>query len=138
MANTRTTTSRKPRTAARAASRPPTGRQDTEADEPETSAAEAQEAEAEGQYVTALLCSEELQIIPPGQWRQSWQRLLNQGQVDAFAEKVVHPDDLEAFFEIDPTNNELGEFIADAAQQAGESLGKSPGPSTSPRRTRRR
>jgi hypothetical protein len=138
VANTRTTTSRKPRTAARAASRPPTARKDTDAAEPDTSPAQAQEVEADGQYVTALLCGEELQIIPPGQWRQSWQRLLTQGQVDAFAEQVVHPDDLEAFFDIDPTNNELGEFIADAAQQAGESLGKSPGPATSSRRTRKR
>lgn len=139
MANTRTSTSRKPRTAARAASRP-TARKEAEAntEEVEVSPRQAQEIEAEGSYVTALLRGEELQIMPPGEWRQSQQRLLNQGQVDAFAEEVIHPDDLELFFELDPTNNELGEFVADAARQAGESLGNSRGPATSSRSTRRR
>jgi hypothetical protein len=142
MAGTRSTsTSRKPRTAARAASRPPTrssAETERDLDEEPLSAAEAQEIEAEGQYVTAELCGEELQIIPPGLWRQSWQRLLNAGQTDAFAEKVIHPDDLELFIEIDPTNTELGEFVGEAARAAGESLGNSRGPAPSSRRTRRR
>jgi hypothetical protein len=139
VANARTSTSRKPRTAARAASRPTSRKEvETNTEEVEVSPAQAQEIEAEGTYVTALLCGEELQIMPPGAWRQSQQRLLNQGQVDAFAEEVIHPDDLELFFELDPTNNELGEFVADAARQAGESLGNSRGPATSSRHTRRR
>ncbi|MGW4493740.1 hypothetical protein [Streptomyces sp. NPDC004376] len=100
--------------------------------------ADAQEIEAEGQYVTALLCDEEVRVIPPGAWRQSWMRLLNQGQFDAFADKVIHPDDLDVYEEIDPTNDEFGEFVNDASLQAGESLGKSRGPSRSQRRTRRR
>ncbi|AWT47529.1 hypothetical protein HXP45_01460 [Streptomyces actuosus] len=94
--------------------------------------------EATDGYVTALLCGEELRVIPPGQWRQSQQRLLNMGQIDAFAEAVIHPDDIDLYFELDPTNEEIGEFVADAAQQAGESLGKSRGPAPSSRRTRRR
>jgi hypothetical protein len=139
MASTGSTSSRKPRSAARAASRPATRKTaEVEPGEVEVSPAVAQEIEAEGAYVTALLCGEELQIIPPGQWRQSQQRLLNQGQVDAFAEQVVHPDDVDLFFELDPTNNELGEFVADASRQAGESLGNSRGPAPSSRRTRRR
>lgn len=143
MANTRSSTtssSKKPRTAARAASRPATTRRAVEpdVDEVEVSAAEAQEIEAEALYVTAFLDGEELQVIPPGSWRQSWQRLLNAGQVDAFAEKVIHPDDLDLFFEIDPTNAELGAFIDEASRNAGESLGKSSGPARSSRRTRRR
>lgn len=132
-------TSRKPRTAARAASRPATRRPvEPDVDEVEVSPAEAQEVEVDSPYVTATLDGEELQVIPPGSWRQSWQRLLNQGQVDAFAEQVIHPDDLDLFFEIDPTNAELGVFIEEASRQAGESLGKSRGPARSSRRTRRR
>ena len=139
MANTpRTTTSRKPRTAARAASRPPTRASVEPEPQEETSAAEAQEIEATDGYVTALLCGEELRVVPPGQWRQSQQRLLNMGQIDAFAEAVIHPDDIDLYFELDPTNEEIGEFVADAAQQAGESLGKSRGPAPSSRNTRRR
>lgn len=143
MATTRTTstsTSRKSRTAARAASRPATTRAvepDDDFDEPGVSAAEAQEIEAVNKHVTGLLCGEEVRIVPPGAWRQSWQRLLNQGQIDAFAQIVLHPDDYELYVELDPTNDEFGELINDAAERAGESLGKSSGPAPSSRRTRR-
>ena len=144
MANTRTTTgstSRKPRTAARAASRPATTRraaEPEEVDEEQVSPAEAQETEAVNKYVTALLCDEDVRIIPPGAWRQSWQRLAAQGQIDAFAQIVLHPDDYDLYLDIDPTNEEWGEFVTDAAERAGESLGNSRGPAPSSRRTRRR
>ena len=130
--------SRKPG-AAQAAARPAASRRKTEPDEePEVTAAEAQEIEAEGHYVTGLLCGEEVRIVPPGAWRQSWQELLNSGQIRAFMEIVLSPDDFELFVELDPTNDEVGELIQDAAQRAGESLGNSRGPAPSSRRTRRR
>jgi hypothetical protein len=144
VANTHTTTSRKPRTAVRAASRPsprPVAEPDVddlEGDEPGVSEAEAQEIEAEGHYVTAALCGEDVRVIPPSAWRLSWQRLLSAGEIDAFADKVLHPDDVELLDEIDPTAEEFGQFIADAGQRAGESLGKSSGRSRSGRRTPRR
>jgi hypothetical protein len=138
-----TASSRKPG-AARAAVRPATSRrvvdevEEQDIDEVEVSAAGAQEIEAEGHYVTGLLCGEEVRIIPPGAWRQSWQELLNTGQIRAFMEIVLSPDDFELFVELDPTNNEVGELINEAAERAGESLGKSSGPAPSSRRTRRR
>ncbi|MFJ9633836.1 hypothetical protein ACIRU8_39690 [Streptomyces sp. NPDC101175] len=139
MANTRTTTSSKPRSAARAASRPATSRQPVEPEvEEELSAAEAQEIEAEGHYITAELCGEEFRVIPASGWRTSWQRLLNAGQIDAFAEKVFPPEDYELYLELDPTIMEFIEFTQEVGQQAGESLGKSSGPAPSSRRTRRR
>lgn len=101
-------------------------------------AADAQEYEAGGHYVTADLCGEPVRIIPPGAWRQSWMRLLNAGAFDQFAEQVIHPDDIDLYEEIDPTNDEFGEFVAEAATRAGESLGKSRGPAPSRRSTRRR
>jgi hypothetical protein len=107
-------------------------------DETDVTAADAQETEAEGHYVTASLCGEELQIIPPGAWRQSWHRLLNRGMFDEFAELVLHPDDVDVYFDIDPTNDEFNDFVTDAASQSGESLGKSRGPARSSKRTRRR
>ncbi|WP_328336725.1 hypothetical protein [Streptomyces violaceus] len=141
MASTRntTSTSRKPRTAARAASRPATTRRpEPDVEETEVSAAEAQEIEAEGHYVTATLCGEEVQIIPPSAWRSSWQRMLNEGDLDGFAEKVLAPDDYEFYLELDPTIVEFMEFTQEAAAQVGESLGNSRGPAPSSRRTRRR
>jgi len=144
VATTRNTgsTSRKPRTAARAASRPATTRRaepDVEPDEDvEVSAADAQEIEAEGHYVTAELCGEEVQIIPPSAWRSSWQRMLNQGNFDGFAEKIFHPEDYDYYLEVDPTIVEFMQFVEDAAARVGESLGNSRGPATSSRRTRKR
>ncbi|MFE6429377.1 hypothetical protein ACFVOB_28450 [Streptomyces rochei] len=132
MANTNS--SRKPRTAARAASRPAT----RPASEPEVTAADAQEIEAEGHYVTAELCGQDVRIVPPAAWRVSWQRLLTQGLIFEFAEKVLHPEDYEFFEELDPTAQEFQDFVTDAGERAGESLGKSEGPSRSGRPTRRR
>jgi len=142
VANTRSSTtsgSRKPRSGARAASRPSTRKQAApEVDEAEVTAAEAQELEAEGHYVTAELCGEEVQIVPPAVWRSSWQRMLNQGNFDGFAEKVLHPDDYQFYLEADPTIAEFVEFTQEAAERAGESLGNSNGPARSSRRTQRR
>lgn len=135
------TTSRKPRTAARAASRPATTRRvepDADVEDVEVSAADAQEIEAEDKYITVQLCGEEVQIVPPSVWRSSWQRMLTQGDFDGFAEKVFHPDDYEFYLEVDPTIQEFLEFAQDAASRAGESLGNSRGPAPSSRRTRRR
>lgn len=141
----RKTTSRKPRTAARAASQPATTRRapEPDVDDVEVSAADAQEIEAEGHYVTAVLvgaddAEEEVRIIPPGAWRQSWQRLLNGGQVDAFAKIVLHSEDYDVYVDLDPTNEQFGEMVGEAAERAGESQGNSRGPAPSSRRTRRR
>jgi hypothetical protein len=101
-------------------------------------AAVAQEIEARGHYVTASLCGELVRVVPPGAWRQSWMRHLNEGRIDAFAEQVIHPDDIDLYDELDPTNDEFGQFVADASELAGEPMGKSGGPSRSSRRTRRR
>lgn len=138
MASSGTSSSRKPRTAARAASRPATSRRAVEPDEPEVTPAEAQEIEAEGHYVTAELCGEEVQIIPPSAWRSSWQRMLNLGDLDGFAEKIFHPDDYDLYLELDPTIVEFIEFTQEASARIGESPGNSRGPATSSRRTRRR
>lgn len=136
------TSSRKPRTAARAASRPATTRRvepdaEPEVDDIEVSAAEAQEIEADG-YVTAELCGEEVQVVPPSMWRASWQRALNQGDIDFFAKKVFHPDDYEFYLDIDPTIEEWLAFVDDASTKSGEPLGKSRARSRSGRPTRRR
>ena len=132
--------SRKPRSAARAASRPAaprTVRAQDDFDAPDVTDAEAQEIEAEGHYVTTELCGQEVQVIPPSAWRASWQRMLQQGDLDGFAEKVLHPDDYDLYVELDPTIVEFMEFSQEAASLAGESLGKSRGPAPSSRRTRR-
>jgi len=106
--------------------------------EEELDAAAAQELEAEGHYITAELDGEDIRIVPPGAWRQSWQTALAAGNLVYFVEHVIHPDDLDLYFEIDPTNDEFDAFITEAGRRAGESLGKSRGPGASPRRMRRR
>lgn len=130
--STRKTTSSKP-PARRAAPRATPA-----VDEDYPGEAEAQEIEAEGHYVTALLAGEQIRIVPPGAWRQSWQTALTRGEFGVFSEHVIHPDDLDLYEDIDPTNDEFEAFVTDAAGQAGESLGKSRGPGGRSRRTRRR
>jgi hypothetical protein len=133
--------SRKPRSASRAAARPTVSRAVEpveDFDEPDVTEADAQEIEANDRYVIGDLCGEEVRIIPPGAWKQSWRRLLMAGQIDDFADIVLHPDDYELYEELDPTNDEFGDLVNTASERAGESLGKSRGPAPSSRRTRRR
>lgn len=107
--------------------------------ETDVSAAEAQEIEANaGHYVAADLCGKRLRVVPPGAWRQSWQRKLRQGDFDGFAEEVFHPDDVDTYFDLDPTNDDFGAFVEAAARAGGEDLGKSSGPRASSRSTRKR
>lgn len=135
----KTATSRKPRTAARAASLPATTRRSAEpGDDVEVTEAEAQEIEAEGHYITATLCGEDVQIVPPSAWRVSWNRMLMQGLIDEFAEKVLAPEDYEFFVEIDPTAEEFQDFVQEASDKSGEPLGKSGPRSRSGKPTRRR
>lgn len=136
-----TTNTRKPRTARPARELAPVAPESPDEyddEEEETDAADAQEIEAEGHYVTAMLADEEIRVVPPGAWRQSWQTMLAAAQFNGFAKHVVHPDDLDLYFEIDPTNDEFEAFVGEAARRGGESLGKSRGPARSSRRTRRR
>jgi hypothetical protein len=100
--------------------------------------AEAQEIEATGHYVTNELCNEKLQIVPAGAWRQSTMRKLKANEMDDFMEDVLSPESYEAYLDLDPTNDELGEFINAAGEASGESVGKSSGPRPSSRSTRKR
>jgi hypothetical protein len=108
------------------------------APEPEVSPAQAQEIEATGHYVTAVLCDTEVEVVPSGAWRQSSMRKLRLGDMDAFMEDVLSPDSYELYVELDPTNEEINDFMETAGEVAGESLGKSGGPKASSRTTRRR
>lgn len=100
--------------------------------------ADAQEAEALGHYVAADLCGKALEIVPSGAWRQSSMRLLRAGDLDAFLEEVLSPESYETYLDLDPTNDEVGDFINGAAAASGEPVGKSSGPKRSPRATRKR
>ncbi|MFF3324972.1 hypothetical protein [Streptomyces sp. NPDC002889] len=104
----------------------------------EVTPAEAQEIEATGHYVTAELCGEKLELVPPGAWRQSWQRKLKAGDMDEFMECVLSADSYGLYLDLDPTNDEIGEFLNSAGEAAGETVGKSSGLSRSSRTTRRR
>ncbi|MEV0917830.1 hypothetical protein AB0I93_26680 [Streptomyces sp. NPDC049967] len=100
--------------------------------------AEAQEIEATGHYVKAVLGDEVLEIVPPGAWKQSWQRKLKAGDMDAFLEDVLSPDSYELYLDLDPTNDEVGELLNAAGEASGEPVGKSSGPRPSSRSTRKR
>jgi hypothetical protein len=104
----------------------------------EAGSAEAQELEATGHYVTAEIGNQKLQVIPPGAWRQSWQRKLKAGDMDAFMSEVLSPDSYDIYLELDPTNDEIGDFLNRAADLAGEPMGKSSGSRASSSSTRRR
>ncbi|MFJ8016246.1 hypothetical protein [Streptomyces sp. NPDC096339] len=105
---------------------------------PEVTPAEAQEIEASGHYVAAELCGKALEVVPSGAWKQSTMRMLRSGDIDAFMERVLSPDSYDLYLDLDPSNDEVGAFVADAGEASGEPVGKSSGPTASSRRTRKR
>lgn len=139
MAATRSTSTRKP-AAPRASRAPrelaPSVREDVIDDD--LDAADAQEAEATGRHITVALCGEPMRVVPAGAWPVSTQRALRQGDFDTYMALVLHEDDYDLYEELDPTLDEINQFIEDAGNLSGESQGKSRGPDTSSRRTRRR
>ncbi len=107
-------------------------------------AANAQEAEAdlEDGYVTVPLAghdgvSKDVRCVPSGRWRASALRALNSGDIDAFMEVNLHPDDFEIYEDLDPDMDGFGKFVADVGRLSGEALGKSSGRSRSGSSTRR-
>ncbi|MFJ6636569.1 hypothetical protein ACIQMR_35175 [Streptomyces sp. NPDC091376] len=103
-----------------------------------TTPAEAQENEATDGYGTAKLLGKELRVKNVAQWRPSYLRALRLGDYDTWAAGALHEDDVQTFIDLDATFEEINEFTADAMNAAGETPGKSGGPSTSRRSTRKR
>lgn len=111
-------------------------------------AARAQEIEAatpDG-YVSAVLTGTvdgldvdaDVLALMPGRWKASTMRILREGEMDAFMEAILTVDGYETYLELDPTQDQLGEFMADLSRVAGETVGKSSGRPGSSRRTRKR
>ncbi|WP_435246333.1 hypothetical protein [Streptomyces sp. NRRL F-5630] len=100
-------------------------------------AAEAQEADATGHYISAELCGETVEMVPGGAWRQSAMRALRDGDFDRFFESVMSPASYERYLDLDPTNDEVAELM-ETAGASGEAAGKTSGPRQSPRPTRKR
>jgi len=115
---------------------------------PATEAARAQEIEAATPtgYVSAVLTGAidgrevkaDILTLLPGRWKASPMRILREGEMDAFMETILTEDGYDTYLELDPTQDQLGEFMADLSKVAGESVGKSSGRPGSSRRTRKR
>jgi hypothetical protein len=101
---------------------------------------EKQELEALGDYVVVPLPNStiEVRVLPQIKWRMSVMRLLNDGNLDGWAEAVIHPDDLDEFMDADLDMGEFSDFSEEAARRSGDSLGKSSKRSRSSRGTRTR
>jgi hypothetical protein len=98
-----------------------------------------QELEALNVYISVPVSADvKVRVKPQIEWRMSTMRLLNAGDLDGWAESVIHPDDLDTFIECDLTMGEFGKFSEDAARLAGDGLGKSSERSRSSKSTRAR
>ncbi|MEU7039838.1 hypothetical protein AB0A77_02115 [Streptomyces varsoviensis] len=104
----------------------------------DTTAAQAQENEALGGYVSGILDGVELHVRPAGQWRPSHLRALRAGDYDTWAYGVMPEADAETFIELDATFDDITAFTTAVMESAGEAPGKSGGRSRSSRNTRKR
>jgi hypothetical protein len=80
----------------------------------------------------------EARVKPQIDWRMSDIRALNKGDLDAWAESVIHPDDLDEFLDLDITMAEFQTFADAAAALTGDDMGKSKRRSGTSRSTQRR
>ncbi|MEU0937572.1 hypothetical protein [Embleya sp. NPDC005971] len=80
----------------------------------------------------------EVVALMPGKWKASTMRVLQQGDMDAFMAAILTPDSLDAYFDLDPDQDQIGDFMADLSAKAGESVGKSGGRRKSVTRMRRK
>ncbi|MGV9546858.1 hypothetical protein [Streptomyces ardesiacus] len=103
-----------------------------------TTPAEAQEIEATEGYATAELCGVDLRVKDAMRWRPSHMRALRQSDFDTWAAGVLHEDDVQTFIEIDPTFEEIFDFVGRAGEAVGEPVGKSSARARSSRTTRKR
>lgn len=97
-----------------------------------------QSQEADGEYVAVPVADTKARVKPQADWRMSDMRHLNRGDFDAWAESVIHPDDLDEFMELDITMGEFADFAQEAARLTGDGLGKSSKHSGSSKTTRKR
>lgn len=104
----------------------------------ELSEADKQALEAAGEYVSVPVNGVEVRVKPQLDWRMSDLAMLNAGDLNGFSESVIHPDDIDAFLELDLTMREFRDFSEEAARRSGDSLGKSAGRSRSSKSTRAR
>lgn len=102
------------------------------------SPSEAQEAEVDGEFVTVPVGDTKVRVRPQREWRMSHLRALNEGDFDAWADGVLHPDDVDDFLDLDITLAEFDSFAKEAAKVTGDGLGKSRRPRGSSRNTRNR
>ncbi|MEV4739791.1 hypothetical protein [Streptomyces sp. NPDC049555] len=89
-------------------------------------------------YITVELAGYPVRALVSQQWRASHLRALNAGDLDRFAEGVLHPDDVDAWYAADPTQDEIGAWVREVAEAGGEALGKSSGRPASSKITRKR
>jgi len=76
--------------------------------------------------------------LMPGRWKASAMRVLRGGDMDAFMSVILTEDGYDTYLELDPTQDQITEFMADLSKVSGETVGKSSGRPGSSRRTRRR
>ncbi|GGX63192.1 hypothetical protein [Streptomyces hiroshimensis] len=89
-------------------------------------------------YVPVELAGYPVRALVSQRWRASHLRALNAGDLDRFAEGVLHPDDVDAWYAADPTQDEIGDWVRAVAEASGEALGKSSGRPASSKITRKR
>lgn len=104
----------------------------------ELTPADAQEIEATAEYTSEELDGQTFRVKLATKWRPSYVRALRAGDFDAWAEGVIHPDDLAEWIAADPTFDELGDFATRAMSASGEAPGKSSASPRSSRSTRRK
>lgn len=97
------------------------------------------EAEADPDAPTSvLLDGETLQVLPARLWRSSRMRALREGDFDSWAEGCLTPESYEVWQEIDPTIEQVEQFMTNWQHESGLDQGNSRASRRSSKTTARR
>lgn len=67
--------------------------------------------------IVAHICGRPVTVPPVGQWRQSANDAMAEGRYNEWAVRVLERDDAITWYELDPTNAEVGDFFDDFYEQ---------------------
>ena len=67
----------------------------------------------------------QLRVLPPLDWRQTAMDGMRAGSYNAWARGALHPDDVDKWLELDPTNRQVVAFFNAYKDAAGQAPGES-------------
>lgn len=82
----------------------------------------AQETEVKNENTVVQLCEDTVEVLPITKWTSSAIHALRSGDIEIWAEKSLTPDSYQIWIELDPTLDEIEQFMDEWSKASGARL----------------